>query len=107
VAQAAARAWHGADPTITAVCAYNDETAFILLAGMRRAGLRAPGDLAVIGVDNISLAPFADPPLTTIDQNLAVAAKHLARLVAAGTAGAPLPRMPRSESLTLVVRESA
>lgn len=104
-AQAAAMAWQGS--SVTAACAYNDETAFVLLAGMRRAGLRAPSDIAVIGVDNIALAPFADPPLTTIDQNLDIVAKHLAELVAAGIAGLPLPRMPRSESLTLVVRESA
>jgi hypothetical protein len=36
-----------------------------------------------------------------------MAARHLAALVTAGIAGDPLPRMPRSESLTLVVRESA
>lgn len=101
------RAWHAADPPVTGICAYNDEMAFVLLAGMRRAGLSAPADLAVIGMDNIPLAPFAVPPLTTIDQNLGLAARHLVALVTAGIAGAPLPRMPRSESLTLVLRESA
>lgn len=107
IAERAARGWCEAAPPVTGVCAYNDEVAFALLAGMRRAGLVAPADLAVIGVDNIALAAFADPPLTTIDPNIDVAATHLASLVAAGIAGRPLPRMPRSESLTLVVRESA
>jgi DNA-binding LacI/PurR family transcriptional regulator len=106
-AERVVRAWRAADPPVTGVCAYNDEVAFVLLAGMRRAGLSAPDDIAVIGMDNIPLAPFAVPPLTTIDQNLGMAARHLAALVTAGIAGDPLPRMPRSESLTLVVRESA
>ncbi len=106
-AQAAVEEWRAREPRVTAVCAYNDEIAFVVLAGMRRAGLRAPEDLALIGVDNIPLAPFADPPLTTIDQNVDVSAKHLAQLVRAGIDGEPLPRVPRSESVTLVVRESA
>lgn len=107
LAEVAVRGWRAAEPPVTAVCAYNDEVAFALLAGMRAAGLRAPEDLAVIGVDNIALAAFADPPLTTVDQNIDVVAGHLAELVAAGIAGRPLPRMPRTESLTLVVRDSA
>lgn len=104
-AASAARAWHEAG--VTAVCAYNDENAFALLAGMRLVGLSAPSDLAVIGVDNIPLAPFAFPPLTTIDQHIRVVAKHLVALVRAGIAGEPLPATPRSEAVTVVVRQSA
>ena len=104
-AASAVRAWHEAG--VTAVCAYNDETAFALLAGMRLVGLSAPSDLAVIGVDNIPLAPFAFPPLTTIDQHIDVVAKHLVALVRAGIAGEPLPATPRSEAVTVVVRQSA
>lgn len=91
----------------TAVCAYNDEVAFVVLAGMRLLGLTAPADLAVIGVDDIPLAPFACPPLTTVNQNIPLVSRHLAALLRAGISGEPLPAMPRSESLTLVVRESA
>ncbi len=101
----AVRAWREAG--VSAVCAYNDEVAFAVLAGMRLLGLSAPADLAVIGVDNIPLAPFAFPPLTTIDQHIGIVAQHLVALVRAGIAGDPLPRMPRSEAVTVVVRESA
>lgn len=104
-ARAAVETWRSAG--VTGVAAYNDEVAFVVLAGMRLSGLRAPKDLALIGVDNIPLAPFADPPLTTIDQNVDLSAKHLAKLVRAGIDGEPLPKVPRSESVTLVVRESA
>ncbi|MFG2377747.1 LacI family DNA-binding transcriptional regulator [Streptomyces sp. NPDC048504] len=106
-AAAAAEQWHAAVPAVTGVCAYNDETAFALLAGMRRVGLAAPGDLAVIGVDNDKLAPFAVPPLTTIDNNLDVAVGRLARMIVNGVTGQSQPSVPQVTPLTLVVRESA
>ena len=68
-AAAALAPWvtEGSEHRVTAVCAYNDEQAFALMAGMRILGLSAPEDLAVIGVDIVPLAPFARPPLTSID----------------------------------------
>lgn len=101
----AALAWRAEG--VTAVCAYNDEVAFALLAGMRAAGLGAPGDLAVIGVDDIPLAPFASPPLTTVSANLEALADYLTTAVLRRIEGRSLPPAPRSEAVTLVVRESA
>lgn len=75
------------DERVTAVCAYNDEQAFALLAGMRVLGLRAPADLAVIGVDNVPLAPFADPPLTTIDIHVERITEVMAAMVLDAVAG--------------------
>ncbi|MFJ8794360.1 LacI family DNA-binding transcriptional regulator [Streptomyces sp. NPDC102462] len=92
---------------VTGVCAYNDEVAFALLAGMRTAGLSAPADLAVIGVDDIALAQFADPPLTTVSQHMDVIANDLADAVLKGM---PNPRSSpgtRAETATLVIRSSA
>ncbi|MGW2050292.1 LacI family DNA-binding transcriptional regulator [Streptomyces sp. NPDC001858] len=106
-AAAAAEQWHAAVPAVTGICAYNDETAFALLAGMRRVGLAAPGDLAVIGVDNDKLAPFAMPPLTTIDNNLDVLVGRAARMIVNGVTGRSLPTPPLVTPLSLVVRESA
>jgi DNA-binding LacI/PurR family transcriptional regulator len=106
-AAAAAEQWHSAVPAVTGVCAYNDETAFALLAGMRRVGLAAPGDLAVIGVDNDKLAPFAMPPLTTIDNNLDVVVGRAARMIVNGVTGRSLPTPPQVTPLSMVVRESA
>jgi DNA-binding LacI/PurR family transcriptional regulator len=109
-ARAAARAvsrWRSRSEPVTAVCAYNDEVAFAVLAGMHRLGLTAPRDLAVIGVDNIPLAPLANPPLTTVDQHIAQMARHLAHRVASAVRGEAPPRRPRSDSIGLVIRESA
>jgi DNA-binding LacI/PurR family transcriptional regulator len=103
----AVRAWRAEDPAVTAVCAYNDDLAFALLAGMRSLGLVAPDDLAVIGVDDTPLAPFASPPLTTISQNTDALVAYLTAAVLQSVAGGEPPRPPRSEAVTLVVRESA
>lgn len=78
----ALRAWRG-DPEgpVTGLCAYNDETAFALLAGARSLGLDVPGDVAVIGVDDVPLAPFAAPALTSIDIGIEQLADDLASLL--------------------------
>jgi DNA-binding LacI/PurR family transcriptional regulator len=58
------RAW--AEAGVTAVAAYNDEVAITVLAAIRRAGLRCPQDLAVIGVDEMAINASMEPPLTSI-----------------------------------------
>jgi DNA-binding LacI/PurR family transcriptional regulator len=58
------RSWVG--DKVTAVCAQSDETAFVVLHGLRAAGLRCPGDLAVIGVDARPLGAVSAPPLTSV-----------------------------------------
>ena len=52
--------------SVTAVCAQTDPTAFIVLHGVRRAGLRCPQDLAVIGADANPSGYVSEPPLTSI-----------------------------------------
>jgi DNA-binding LacI/PurR family transcriptional regulator len=78
-----------------------------LLAALRSLALSAPTDLAVIGVDNEPLAQFAAPPLTSVDQRHDLIALHLAEVVTCGIAGEAEPTPPRSDALTLVIRESA
>lgn len=50
----------------TAVLSSNDLTAIGAMRAVRRAGLRVPEDVSVIGFDDIHLAGFTEPPLTTI-----------------------------------------
>lgn len=54
------------DPTVTAVLAGNDKMAIGALAGIKKLGLRVPHDVSVVGCDDIHMAAFSDPPLTTI-----------------------------------------
>ncbi len=58
----------GLDEPPTAVFCYNDLTAIGLLRAAREAGLAVPHDLAVVGFDDILLASYVFPPLTTIAQ---------------------------------------
>ncbi|TFV56926.1 LacI family transcriptional regulator [Mycobacterium sp. PS03-16] len=51
---------------VTAVCAQSDETAFVVLHGLREAGLSCPRDLAVMGVDARPLGAVSGPPLTSV-----------------------------------------
>ena len=52
----------------TAIFCYNDMAAIGALSTLRQAGLRVPGDLSVVGFDDIPFASYVDPPLTTIHQ---------------------------------------
>jgi DNA-binding LacI/PurR family transcriptional regulator len=54
---------------VTAVFAGNDEMAIGLLAAAREAGLDVPGDLSVVGFDDIPAARYLTPPLTTVQQD--------------------------------------
>jgi DNA-binding LacI/PurR family transcriptional regulator len=52
----------------TAVFARNDFTAMGALRAAHELGLRVPGDVAIAGFDDIPLAAYAAPPLTTVSQ---------------------------------------
>ena len=56
------------EPRPTAVFCFNDLTALGALRAIRSAGLAVPGDVSVVGYDDIGLAAYAEPPLTTIAQ---------------------------------------
>lgn len=52
----------------TAVFARNDFTAIGAMCAARDAGLTIPEDIAIVGFDNVPLAAYTAPPLTTVDQ---------------------------------------
>ena len=101
----AVRRWHAAG--VTGVCAYNDEVALAVLAGVRLAGLGVPADLAVIGVDDIPPARLAAPPLTTVTTDQTLVAAHLCQTVLAAMGGRPGPVFPIADLVGVVRRESA
>jgi LacI family transcriptional regulator len=73
------------DRGITAIFAYNDLTAIGAIRAIRASGQRVPDDVSVVGFDDVDLAAFADPPLTTVAQATAsmgrwAVAQLLARL---------------------------
>lgn len=56
------------DPRPTAIFASNDLMALGALRAAAEAGCSVPDDLAVVGYDDLEIARFATPPLTTIAQ---------------------------------------
>ena len=79
----------GAD--VDAVFVASDVVAFGALDALRAQGRRVPGDVSVVGFDDIPLAAFVDPPLTTVrlpayDLGHAVATALLDRIAHPGPA---------------------
>ncbi len=56
------------DKMPTAVFCFNDTMALGLMSRLQQKGIRIPEDISVIGYDNIELAEYFSPPLTTIHQ---------------------------------------
>lgn len=98
----------GADPGVTAVFAANDDMAIGLIRALTEAGLRVPEDVSVVGFDDIPVAAYVTPPLTTVRQPFdAMARDGLKRLVYAieNPQAAPLPMA--EPPVELVVRASS
>jgi DNA-binding LacI/PurR family transcriptional regulator len=106
-AAAAVQAWREAEPAVTGICAYNDDVAFAVLAGARQRGCDIPGDLAVIGVDDIPAAAVASPPLTTVEPDISAISQYIADTIVRKLSGRPLPRRPKSDTHRIISRDSA
>ncbi|WP_367128476.1 substrate-binding domain-containing protein [Saccharothrix sp. HUAS TT1] len=90
----------------TAVFAANDEQALGVLDAARAAGLSVPGDLSVIGFDDLPAASWSSPALSTVRQPLAAMGERAGRMLADLIAGRA-PAADRVELATeLVVRSS-
>ena len=53
---------------VTAVFCYNDLVAVGVLLACRELGLHVPDQLSVVGYDDVDLARYVTPPLTTVHQ---------------------------------------
>lgn len=58
-----------ADPGVTAVFCANDHMALGLLRAFHEAGRQVPGDVSVVGFDDIPETSYFMPPLTTVRQD--------------------------------------
>jgi len=71
-------------PVVRAVFAANDMMAVGCLAAFAEAGVSVPETIAVAGFDDIPIARYVEPPLTTVHVRIADLGRHaLMRLVAA------------------------
>ena len=90
----------------TAIFCLNDEMALGVLHAARRRALRVPDDLSVIGVDDIHLARYASPPLTTVAQPMREMGEHAVRVLLGILSGGDKPEQLVRLPHTLVVRAS-
>jgi LacI family transcriptional regulator len=67
-AAAAARELLALEPRPTAIFAANDVSALKVIDIARSLGLSVPGELSVVGFDNVPESALSEPPLTTVDQ---------------------------------------
>ena len=89
----------------TAVFAASDNMAVGALRALHDRGLRVPDDVAVIGYDDLPLAAFTSPPLTSVHQPISDMGAHAVRVLIEqirGQSPATSVRLPAR----LVVRDS-
>jgi DNA-binding LacI/PurR family transcriptional regulator len=89
---------------VTAIFLANDQMALGLLAALHEEGLSVPGDVSVVGFDDLPEAPYFTPPLTTVRQDFAELGRRGVQLVLARLQGVDLH--PDPVPPTLVVRAS-
>jgi LacI family transcriptional regulator len=97
-------------PPVTGILCYNDLMAIGAIRAARAAGLAVPRDVSVLGFDDIDLAAYAEPPLTTIAQDTSAMGRWAVdRIVEGITTGATRPALEAQVwriPVRLVVRAS-
>jgi LacI family transcriptional regulator len=88
----------------TAIFAASDVQAMGVYEAARQAGLRLPQDLSVVGFDDVPMAQWVSPPLTTLRQPLAEMATLATRTLLGGDSMGLQNRVELAT--TLVVRSS-
>ncbi len=97
------------DDPPTAVFAGSDLQALGVLEAARRRGMLVPSDLSIVGYDDLPLAQWSSPALTTVHQPLREMAAEATRLVLRMREQVDLPPAPSVSmelATSLVVRES-
>jgi LacI family transcriptional regulator len=90
----------------TAIVAGNDAQAFGVLQALTERRLRAPQDVSVVGFDDVPVASWAAPALTTVRQPLAAMAATAFRMLRADGDDTAAQAHHVELATTLVVRDS-
>ncbi|HVK23145.1 MAG TPA: LacI family DNA-binding transcriptional regulator [Actinokineospora sp.] len=93
------------DPRPTALLCLSDELALGAVRAANDLGLRVPADVSIVGFDDTPAAQWADPPLTTVRQDLAEKGRIAAELALRLLSGAR-PGPARTLPVTLIKRSS-
>jgi DNA-binding LacI/PurR family transcriptional regulator len=88
-----------------AVLACSDLLALQAVQAVRAVGLQVPRDVAVVGYDDMPVAAYSDPPLTTVHQPVGLAGAELVDALLTLLRGERA--LPRTLPVRLMVRDSA
>ncbi|HVR43731.1 MAG TPA: LacI family DNA-binding transcriptional regulator [Thermoanaerobaculia bacterium] len=89
----------------TAVFAANDAMAIGALCALREQGVKVPEEMAVVGFDDIPIARFVSPPLSTVSVEIAELGRRAFELFLEATEPGRQPRLDTVPT-HLVIRES-
>ncbi len=103
--QAAMRTLLARGVVVDALFAASDLIAIGAMSACLAAGLRVPEDVAIVGYDDIPAAAFANPPLTTVVQDVRLAGLTLVETLLAQIRTAPTAH--KMLPTRLVVRQSS
>jgi LacI family transcriptional regulator len=105
--EAAGEAILGLSPRPTAIFAANDSMAVGVLHALRKAGVRVPEEIAVAGFDDIPIARFASPPLSSVRHDIRKLGERAMSRLLAELRGDESSRAAREVlAYRLVLRES-
>jgi len=90
----------------SAVFAQNDRMAMGVLRAARDANIKVPSQLAVIGVDDMPLSSYFDPPLTTMRQDIPRIGREATRMLLDMIQKKPTETCDLKLNAELVVRRS-
>lgn len=95
------------EPRPTAVFVANDHMAIGVLAGLAEARVAVPGEIAVAGFDDIAMARYTSPPLTSVRVNPSLLGERAVELLLRAKRS-PNPAVRQHEVLptTLAIRRS-
>lgn len=102
--------WRNSSPhevPFDSVFAQNDISAAGAMRALRAAGRSVPGDIAVVGFDDIPMAQHTEPPLTTVHQPAREMGETAATMLLGHLGGASAPDEPVVLPTELIVRKSA
>jgi DNA-binding LacI/PurR family transcriptional regulator len=81
----------------------SDKVAMVALEALRARGLSVPGDVSVVGFDDVPEAETASPPLTTVAQPY----RRIAERSVAAILDGEMPEGREVLPLDLVIRQSS
>lgn len=93
-------------PELTALFVSSDEMAFGVIRALHESGKRIPEDISIVSVDNIALAEFSSPSLTTVAQPFKMTGKLAVHRLLHTLQDSKEPEPPFSLVPELLIRSS-